>query len=456
MTEEKVVSITKNLLLKEKFTMFQFIITVLAMSLWVASLFHPVLLSLAGISGVSGLALALIKIKACRVSDGYYLFKNSKETDRFYELEDEDIFQANNKYYVNKELTKVSIVSNKRKCSKDVWSNLNSCVCSEEEHKNNRAHDCRKKSQTTKNVQENKEHFFIDESTGREKEMDALVMSLALLNKSAIIVGEPGVGKTALINGLEYRIQHGQVPEFLKNKSIVRKSAAELISNTKYVGEVEAKMLNIIDKIKGKNVILFIDEIHNVIGAGRSEHSTLDIANILKPYLSNGDIKLIGATTEEEYNKYILQDSAFSRRFEKIIVKEPDDKTLEKIINVQIENNEKKYNIKFGFSEIEKRAIIKVLIDITNSKHRNYKDYKYNPALVLSILEKAFAMALVNNQKTVTRENIISAINSNSDIYDSCKSDANKLLNNNVNNVEKTKVKSIDASHLFRNNYKDR
>lgn len=308
-----------------------------------------------------------------------------------------------------------------------------------------------RKTSTKKEDVETQKHL-IDESTGREQEIQNLIQALALMNKSAIIVGEPGVGKTALVNGLEYKIQHNDVPDFLKNKKIYRKNAADLIANTMLAGSLEAKVLKLINKIKGKDTILFIDEIHNLIGGGRTMDSTIDIANILKPYLSSGEIKLIGATTEEEYNKYVLNDAAFSRRFEKIVVKEPDNNTLKKIINVQISNNEKKYNIKFDFNDLEKRAIIDVLIELTDKKNRNYNDFKYNPALVLSILEKSFANALCTNGKSVSKENIVNAVKSCNDLYETSRERISIDLNNELSKEKsKTKCKVIDLNDYYKN-----
>ncbi len=409
-------------------------------------------------------------ILSLQTGDKFYNFTTTKNNfDDYYEYSDvKDIInQSKIIYHLNKDFEITSIedfekLNNNKCCKRNNLGDYDNCKSGNllNYSKNSfREHDYRtlssrnslnKKHSRNRAQQPENNLFLIDEATGREKEIQNLIQALALMNKSVIIVGEPGVGKTALVNGLEYKIQNKQVPDFLKGKKIIRKNAAELISNTKYSGQLEVKILNLVQSIKGKDCILFIDEIHNLIGGGRADDSTIDIANILKPYLSNGDIKLIGATTEKEYNKYILRDSAFSRRFEKIIIKEPNNDALKKIIAEQIKNNEYKYKIKFDFTSIEKQAIINILVELTDSKHRDYKDYKYNPALVLSILERAFANSLVNNSKVVTKKDILDAINCCDDVYGSCKNRISNEIETTLD-TEKSKIKCKTLS--FNNHY---
>lgn len=163
----------------------------------------------------------------------------------------------------------------------------------------------------------------LNEVYGRSDEIKKLGRVLLQKNKkNAILVGEAGVGKTAIVEGLAIAITNGNVPTLLKNKKIYELSITSLVSGTKFRGEFEERMERIIEEASNQNVILFIDEIHNMIGAGQPEGSG-DASNILKPALGRGKISVIGATTVKEYRKYIEKDSAFERRFQKIYVSEP-------------------------------------------------------------------------------------------------------------------------------------
>ncbi|ABA27328.1 ATP binding subunit of Clp protease (nucleomorph) [Bigelowiella natans] len=163
-----------------------------------------------------------------------------------------------------------------------------------------------------------------DPVIGRKKEIDRLIRVLARKSKNnPCLVGDPGVGKTAIAEGLAYRIWNDEVPEFLKNKRIINLELTKIVAGSKYRGDFESRILSIIEMARFEDsVILFIDEIHTIMGAGSSE-GTLDAANMLKPPLSRGEISLIGATTEEEFRKYIKADGALERRFQAVKVPEP-------------------------------------------------------------------------------------------------------------------------------------
>ncbi len=164
----------------------------------------------------------------------------------------------------------------------------------------------------------------LDPVIGREKEIERVTHILARRRKNnPVLIGEPGVGKTAIVEGLALRIAKGEVPEKLKDKRIVSLDMASLIAGTKYRGQFEERLKAIVKELENNNdVILFIDEIHTLVGAGAAEGS-MDASNILKPSLSRGEIQVIGATTIDEYRKYIEKDGALERRFQPVMVEEP-------------------------------------------------------------------------------------------------------------------------------------
>lgn len=165
----------------------------------------------------------------------------------------------------------------------------------------------------------------IDPVIGRDDEISRIIQTLSRKTKnSPVLIGEAGVGKTAVVEGLAYKITIGEVPEFLLNKKIFSLNIAGALSGTKYRGEFEERLTKAIDYvIDNGNIVLFIDEIHNLVGAGSTSESGFDAAEILKPLLARGELTVIGATTNDEYTKYIEKDSALERRFQPILIKEP-------------------------------------------------------------------------------------------------------------------------------------
>src|SRR3954470_1547119 len=161
---------------------------------------------------------------------------------------------------------------------------------------------------------------------GREGEIKQLIYVLSrMMKNNPLLIGQPGVGKTAIVEGLVQRIKQEQVPDYLKGKTVYQLDMMSLMSGTKFQGELEER-LKIIFNFMARpenNAILFIDEIHLIVGAGRSQ-GALDISNLLKPMLSRGEIQCIGATTQDEYRQYIEKDEALMRRFSNIIVQEPN------------------------------------------------------------------------------------------------------------------------------------
>jgi ATP-dependent Clp protease ATP-binding subunit ClpC len=172
----------------------------------------------------------------------------------------------------------------------------------------------------------------LDPVIGREKEIERVIQILSRrLKNNPALIGEPGVGKTAIAEGLAHRIVNGDVPETLLNKRVLTLDIGSLVAGTKYRGEFEERLKKIIEELRNTNdAILFIDELHTLVGAGAAE-GAIDAANILKPPLSRGELQCIGATTLDEYRKYIERDAALERRFQPVMVEEP---TLEQTIEI--------------------------------------------------------------------------------------------------------------------------
>ena len=194
----------------------------------------------------------------------------------------------------------------------------------------------------------------IDPVIGRDEEIKRIVQILSRRTKNnPCLIGEPGVGKTAIAEGLALKIANGEVPEHLRDKRIVALDLTGMIAGTKYRGEFEDRIKNAIDEVKkSKNIILFIDELHTIIGAGSAEGSA-DAANILKPSLARGDFQVIGATTLEEYRKYIEKDAALERRFQPVTVGDPSEEDAIAILKGLRDRYEAHHKVKISDEAIE-------------------------------------------------------------------------------------------------------
>ncbi|HNV97128.1 MAG TPA: ATP-dependent Clp protease ATP-binding subunit [bacterium] len=243
----------------------------------------------------------------------------------------------------------------------------------------------------------------IDPVIGREKEIDRLIQILCRRTKNnPILLGEPGVGKTAIVEGLAKKILNADVPDVLLNKKIIAIDLGAIISGTMYRGEFEKRLKKIIDDAKNDDdMILFIDEIHALVGMGASG-GQLDAANMLKPELAKGDLKVIGATTVIEYKKYIESDPAFERRFQPILIDEPDNKEAEKIIMGLRDHYEKYHNVKITDSAI-KSAI---------SLSQRYLPEKFLPDKAIDLIDEASSKFKVKNSKDINVKKIFELKNS--------------------------------------------
>ncbi|MBQ6222034.1 MAG: AAA family ATPase [Solobacterium sp.] len=223
----------------------------------------------------------------------------------------------------------------------------------------------------------------IDPVIGRDEEIRRVIEILSRKTKNnPVLIGEPGVGKTAIVEGLAWRIMKGDVPLGLKDKQLVELDMGALIAGAKYRGEFEERLKGVLNQVKKAdgNIILFIDELHNLVGAGKTEGS-MDAANLLKPMLARGELKCIGATTFDEYRKYIEKDRALERRFQKIMVNEP---TVEDTISI-LRGLKDRFESHHGV-EIKDEAIVSAAV-LSN----RYINDRYLPDKAIDLVDEACA-----------------------------------------------------------------
>lgn len=260
----------------------------------------------------------------------------------------------------------------------------------------------------------------IEKAIGRENELNRIMQILTRRTKNnPLIVGEAGVGKTALVEGLAYLIEKGEVSEELQDKRIMMLDISSMIAGAKYRGDFEERFKKCITETKkAGNVILFIDEMRTIIGAGSAE-GALDAANILKPYLSRGGIRIIGATTNEEYTKYIERDSALDRRFQRVDIFEPTEKEAIDIIKGIKNRYEKYHNVK-----ITDDAVVQAV-----RLSKRYIPDKNLPDKAIDIIDEACSKAKNINVLKVSEQNELSEL----------KSKIERIKNNSNSIIVKTK-----------------
>ncbi|QIL46013.1 ATP-dependent Clp protease ATP-binding subunit [Vagococcus coleopterorum] len=233
----------------------------------------------------------------------------------------------------------------------------------------------------------------IDPVVGRDQEIKRIIQVLSRRTKNnPVLVGEPGVGKTAIAEGLAQHIVLGNVPNNLASKRLMMLDMGSMVAGTKYRGEFEDRMKNIIEEIyHAGNVILFIDELHTVIGAGGAE-GAIDAANILKPALARGEVQTIGATTNNEYQKYIEKDAALERRFAKIMVEEPSENEAIQIL----------MGLKSRYEEHHRVVITKEAIENAVFLSKRYLPSRQLPDKAIDLLDEAAAKVRINSKEKVS------------------------------------------------------
>ncbi len=230
----------------------------------------------------------------------------------------------------------------------------------------------------------------LDPVIGRKKEIEKVVQVLARrMKNNPVLIGEPGVGKSAIVEGLSQLIVSGQVPEQLLNKTVFSVDLPGMLAGTRYRGDFEEKLKNLVDTVmKDGDVILFIDEIHTMVGAGGSSESNMDAGNILKPLLSRGDLQVVGATTVEEYRKYIEKDSALERRFTPVYVDEPSEKDAIEILKGLRSKYERHHGV----------AITDEAIEGAVKLSTRYITDRYLPDKAIDLIDEAAARVRISEE----------------------------------------------------------
>lgn len=260
--------------------------------------------------------------------------------------------------------------------------------------------------------------YITDPAIGRDNEIKQVILTLLTPEKSALLVGKPGIGKTAIVEGIAYRIQKGMVPDALKNYSLIKVNITSLIGETMSDGQIENRIDLLVRELSDRlNTIIFIDETHLLV----NKAGGMDFANMLKAGLDRGQIKMIGATTTEEYEQYILRDRAFLRRFQKIDVLEADKKTVVKILMGTIPKLERQIGVKINYQPFITEKIMSFIVEMTDEYKRVYEIASRYPDICLTIVANAFTYALYDNRRQVTIKDFYKAICNAKNIYDDVK-----------------------------------
>lgn len=257
--------------------------------------------------------------------------------------------------------------------------------------------------------------YLADPSISRDEELKKLMMVLLTPEKSGLLVGKAGVGKTSIVEGLAFRIIHNAVPLALQGYRVIKMNSSSLVGKVNFNGREELVVSLLVEELKNvSKTILFIDEIHTLIG---NNETSMDLANILKPAIDRGGIKLIGATTDVEYNTYVIRDRAFLRRFERIDVLEPSEATTVEILFKSLPKIEASTGIKFKYNEYVTKMLLESIVSATSEYKRVYGLGAMYPDIAFSVLTAAFSSALFQSRQFVTTLDVYNAIKMSKRIY---------------------------------------
>ena len=255
--------------------------------------------------------------------------------------------------------------------------------------------------------------YITNPAIARDKELKELVMVLLTPEKSACLVGKPGIGKTAIVEGLAYRMQMNDMPNALKGYTVYKISTPSLVGTV----DGENKVMQLVNEIKNREkIIVFIDEIHMLMGAS-STNGPMDLANMFKEGLGRGTVKLIGATTVDEYERYVLRDKAFVRRFERIDILEPTPEMCVQILMRTVPKIEALTGVKLNYTDFIKENIMKFIVNMTSEYKRVYEISSRYPDIALTVLRQAFSAALFDNSEEVKFRHIYEAIKTTKAVY---------------------------------------
>ena len=258
--------------------------------------------------------------------------------------------------------------------------------------------------------------YVTDPAIARDEEIKKLMIVLLTPEKSGLLIGKAGIGKTAIVEGLAYRIQKGLVPNALQGYKVVKINSSSLVGKITYNGKEELIISVLVNELRNVNkMILFIDEIHTLIGA--KTDNPMDLANILKPVIDRGMVKLIGATTDIEYNTYVVRDRAFLRRFDRIDVLEPSGETVVRILMGTLPKIESQTGIKFKYNDYIVKMLLESIVEATNPYKRVYGLGAMYPDICFSVLTAAFSNELYENKQVVDVKDVYNAIKNSKRIY---------------------------------------
>ena len=262
--------------------------------------------------------------------------------------------------------------------------------------------------------------YITDPAIARDEEIKQLILILLTPEKSGLLVGKAGIGKTAIVEGLAYRIKNNMVPNALFGYSLYKLNVTSLFGNLNVDEQSENRVDLLVKELaKREKTIVFIDEVHLLT---KSDGSTnMDFANMFKAGLDRGEIKMIGATTSEEYEQYILRDRAFLRRFQKIDVLEPDQDTTVKILMGTYPKIEQEMNVKMGYTPFITEKICRFIVEMTDEYKRVYEISSRYPDISLTILSNAFTYALFDNSKEVKIKHVYEAVKNARNVYEDAK-----------------------------------
>ncbi len=264
--------------------------------------------------------------------------------------------------------------------------------------------------------------YITDPAIARDNEIKQCILTLLTPEKSALLVGKPGIGKTAIVEGLAYRIKKNLVPDALKGWEIIKIHITSLLGYINTEGQSESRVALLVKELDARQkTILFIDETHVLVNKSTNENSGIDFANMLKAGLDRGSIKMIGATTTEEYESYILRDRAFLRRFQKIDVLETDKSDTVKILIGTIPKIEKQIGVRCDYTDFIKEKLMAFIVEMTDEYKRVYEVASRYPDICLTIVANAFSYALYENEPVVRLRHFYKAICNAKNIYEDVK-----------------------------------